>query len=155
VATSDHETGGLTLGAEYGGWRGSGYAYDPKKLEPIGGSVEAFMPVLAQKMMAGEASPEWFGNALKTTFNIDVSTIAEPLQDIIAQADTNQAVAGMRLQSLLTGVMADSARVGWSTSGHTAVNVPLFAYGPGSERFVGVMNNYEVGLALRDVMGFD
>ncbi len=32
----------------------------------------------------------------------------------------------------------------WGTRGHTAIPVPVFAYGPGAEAFSGVMHNYQL-----------
>lgn len=39
-------------------------------------------------------------------------------------------------------------RLEWSTTGHTAAAVPVFAFGPGSEAFGGFQENYEVGRKL-------
>lgn len=153
LGTSDHETGGLTIGAQHEGPNGSGYRYDPTRLSPITGSVEAFRGELAQRMANGGVDMAWFRSNLSTRFNIDFASIADPMMDIIAQADTNASAADSRLQWLLTGVMADSARIGWSTGGHTAVNVPIFAYGPGSSRFKGTLDNTEVGIRLQEVLG--
>jgi len=152
LGTSDHETGGLTLGAEHGGMNGSGYGYDPTKLAPITGSVEVFQQDIAARMMQGDVDSGWFQSNLTSRFNIDYADVAEPMSDIIAQADTNAMMASWRLQRLLTSVMADSARVGWSTGGHTAVNVPIFAYGPGSARFMGTLDNTEIGIRLQEVL---
>jgi alkaline phosphatase len=154
LGTSDHETGGLTIGAEHGGQRGSGYSYDPTKLAPIKSSIEAFQGELAGLMMNGGVDSEWFQAALSDRFNIEFGSVAEPMSDIIAQADTNALAASVQLQRLLGGVMADSARIGWSTGGHTAVNVPIFAYGPGSARFMGTLDNTQIGIRLQEVLGF-
>ncbi|MGB1375801.1 MAG: alkaline phosphatase [Rhodothermales bacterium] len=153
LATSDHETGGLTLGAETGGRNGSGYGYDPTQLASISSSVEAFRNELAERMMNDDVDPAWFGSTLETRFNIPFSTVAEPMAGIIAQADTNAAVAASRLQWLLVDAMAESARVGWSTGGHTSVNVPIFAFGPGSTQFRGTLDNTEIGIRLQEVLG--
>jgi alkaline phosphatase len=40
----------------------------------------------------------------------------------------------------------------WPTSGHTGTLVPLFASGPGAERFGGIIRNDEVGRILRDFL---
>jgi alkaline phosphatase len=45
------------------------------------------------------------------------------------------------------------ARVGWSTGGHTAVDVDLYAYGPGSERFRGWHDNTEIAHLLAQALG--
>ena len=41
----------------------------------------------------------------------------------------------------------------YSTGGHTAARVPIFAIGPGAERFGGLVDNDEVGQALLDLVG--
>lgn len=153
LGTSDHETGGLTLGAEVQGMGGSGYAYDPTQLQPISSSIEYFTEQLAARMDAGQADNAWVAQQLQADLNIDVSTIAGELQSIMAVADTNRSIAGRQLQQLLSHATSDPARVGWSTGGHTAVNVPIFAYGPGSARFRGTLDNTELGLRLREVLG--
>ncbi len=155
LGTSDHETGGLTLGAEVDGMGGSGYGYDPTQLTPITSSFEHFSGELAARMQAGTADPAWFADQMKQAFNIDVMDVAEEMGSIIAQADTNQAMAGWRLSRLLSKSTSDPARVGWSTGGHTAVNVPIFAYGPGSAQFTGTLDNTEIGIRLREVLDLD
>ena len=41
----------------------------------------------------------------------------------------------------------------WSTDGHTGVPVPLFAYGPGSEEFHGLIDNTEVHWKVCKLLG--
>jgi alkaline phosphatase len=43
----------------------------------------------------------------------------------------------------------------WATDSHTALPVPLFAYGPGAERFRGVLDNTEVPRILADLLGLE
>ena len=45
------------------------------------------------------------------------------------------------------------ARVRWATHDHTAHWVPLFAYGPGAQRFGRVLDNTEIGLELARLLG--
>lgn len=54
-------------------------------------------------------------------------------------------VGGSRADSTVTGKFA--------TTGHTATMVPLFAFGPGSERFSGILENDEVGRRLQALVG--
>ncbi len=37
---------------------------------------------------------------------------------------------------------------GWTTKGHTAVDVQIFAYGKGSEQFIGSQNNTDIAKKL-------
>ena len=153
LGTSDHETGGLTLGAEIDDASGSGYAYDPTRLEPVTSSFEHFSNRLAARLDAGDDAGAWFAEQLGTSFNIEMATIAEELGQLMAVADTNRSVAGRQLQALLSKSTSDPARVGWATGGHTAVNVPIFAYGPGSARFRGTLDNAEIGIRLQEILG--
>lgn len=43
-------------------------------------------------------------------------------------------------------------RAAWATAGHTPGTVPLFATGPGAERFGGVRTNADVGRILLDIV---
>ncbi len=45
------------------------------------------------------------------------------------------------------------ATVRWSTTDHTAQWVPVFAFGPGAERFGGVLDNTEVAWRLGELLG--
>ena len=52
-------------------------------------------------------------------------------------------------------VISDRALVGWTTYGHTAVDVNLYAYGPGSEALRGHHDNTDVGRFVIDSLGLD
>lgn len=47
------------------------------------------------------------------------------------------------------------ARVGWTTSSHTAGNVPVFAVGAGSELFAGKMDNTDIPKKICSAMGIE
>lgn len=44
-------------------------------------------------------------------------------------------------------------RVRWATGDHSSQWVPLFAFGPGAERFTGVFDNTEVGRRIAEALG--
>lgn len=54
---------------------------------------------------------------------------------------------------LALGEKADTLTAMYSSTAHTAEMVPLFAYGPGAERFAGIRENYEVGRILMELTG--
>lgn len=41
----------------------------------------------------------------------------------------------------------------WTSGGHTAVNVPLYAFGPGSEKFTGTMDNTDIPKRIAELTG--
>jgi alkaline phosphatase len=42
----------------------------------------------------------------------------------------------------------------YTTGGHTAVFVPIFSFGPGAEKFSGIMDNTDIFFKMRDLFGF-
>ncbi len=42
----------------------------------------------------------------------------------------------------------------FNTGGHTAIMVPVFAYGPGAEKFTGIMDNTEINLKIKSLLNF-
>ncbi|KAJ1945426.1 vacuolar alkaline phosphatase, partial [Linderina pennispora] len=49
-------------------------------------------------------------------------------------------------------VVSKYARLGWTTGGHTGVDVGLYAYGKGTEKLRGSNENTQVGEFLRDFL---
>ncbi len=151
VITADHETGGLTLGGEFEGG-GSGYRYDPAGLAAARSSIEDFGRRLTEALVDRPALPNWITETLKADFQLSLS---EPerfeLQRILAT--NNDARLQSFLRTTLQDRLARRASVHWSTSGHTAVDVPLFAFGPGAGAFTGSMDNTRVGRLLAEMMG--
>jgi alkaline phosphatase len=47
------------------------------------------------------------------------------------------------------------ATVRWATGDHSSQWLPLFAFGPGAERFAGVLDNTEVGQLIARVLGLE
>ena len=42
----------------------------------------------------------------------------------------------------------------FNTGGHTAIMVPVFAYGPGAEKFSGIQDNTDINKKLKELLGF-
>ena len=47
------------------------------------------------------------------------------------------------------------ATVRWATGQHSSQWLPLFAFGPGAERFTGVLDNTEVGKLIAQALGLE
>ncbi len=50
---------------------------------------------------------------------------------------------------------AHTVKLSFSTTDHTAVMVPVYAYGPGSEKFTGIYDNTEIFKKILNSYGFD
>ena len=52
------------------------------------------------------------------------------------------------------GSEMDSLKIGFTTNYHTATMVPVFAFGPGSEQFSGVMDNTDIYWKMKELFRF-
>jgi alkaline phosphatase len=153
IGTSDHETGGLTLGAQWG--QLSGYTYDPSRLKDVTSSIEKF---LIDAQFTTAANDLDAANWIETESDKRFGLRSELFQTAVKKIVQYRIVAGdsaaySHLRIMLMDSTARMARVGWSTGNHTSVDVPLFAYGPGSERYSGTMDNTAVGESLFKALG--
>ena len=135
VSTADHETGGLTLG------RDGIYAYDPAALMAATMSAERLSVRLAEPGADGVALVrEGLGLA--------------PGDSLWAPDDLQLRMGGVVDYAATFRDIADRrAGVAWTTSGHTGVDVGLYAFGPGADLFRGAMTNDAVGRATFAALG--
>jgi len=66
----------------------------------------------------------------------------------------DSAVAAKKgLAAAISDIESRRALVAWSSGAHTAVDVGLYAYGPGSEHFRGHKDNTDIARLLAEAMG--
>ena len=137
VATADHETGGLSLG------RDGVYDWDPASLARVSASAERM-----SELIADGTDPE---AVLREHAAVDSLTADERVELGLQDELDVRRIANRTLGHLVSR----RALVGWTTGGHTAVDVGLWAAGPGAERFAGALANDAVGRAIADLLGLD
>lgn len=140
VGASDHETGGMTLGRNVDGR--SIYGWEPEVIARVQASQEQ----IVRRMLDGDTPPAVL---LQSLAGIDDLTEAEAALLEVSAGSSDH------LTSAVSGIISRRARVGWTTNGHTAVDVKLHAFGPGSDRFVGNYENAYVGRTLADLLNID
>ena len=136
VSVADHETGGMTLG------RDGIYAWDPAVLRAARASREA----MEARIRAGEDVLA----VVREGTAVDSLTAEEEAALLAAHAE-----GGSTLGRALGAVLSTRAGIGWTTTGHTAVDINLYAFGPDGGRLRGHLSNDVVGRVLFDLMGFD
>lgn len=156
VSVSDHETGGLSLGRDIQKDDGVDgvYAWRPEVLHRIQGSHGA---------MFDAAEEGWSTLNDNATSSDSVAVITEVLSDMAAIDDVTAAekdaiadqLDSYGLNFVLSDIIERRAVIGWTTRGHTAVDVNLYAFGPGSAHFRGNMDNTRVGEILAMLMNAD
>ena len=136
VATSDHETGGLSLGRNIGG-RGI-YDWKPDVIAKITASFNGM-----NTQIRDAEDPE---KKLEEILGFDIAP---------SFVDSLQSAQGYDKGRMLSSLVSKRAIVGWTTGGHTAVDVPVFAFGIGAESFAGYQDNTAIGTQLADLLGLE
>lgn len=156
VVTADHETGGLSLGNA-----SLGYLSNIGLLRFQRLSQERLEDSLAPFLAGGDSAwPEalraigaWSGlgrglsldradsSALRAAFEAARSKAAGPW-------GTYQPLAWT-----VTKLVSAKAGIGWTSPVHTAIPVPVYAWGAGAEAFSGRMDNTDLARFLRRAMG--
>jgi alkaline phosphatase len=132
VATADHSTGGLSLGAN------NQYNWFPQVIKRI----KASSKVMPEKLLTSTNwTSEWqLQTGLKLT--------AEETQDMaaaLAAARKQKTPDTMgKIQNLVLAYYNRYTSTGWTTLGHTGEDVQIFSYGKGSHNFLGAMDNSDI-----------
>ena len=76
---------------------------------------------------------------------------AKKNEDTLVIATADHETGGL---TLLDGSRKDKTieKVHYSTGDHSGVMVPVFSYGPGSERFIGMIDNTDIGNGMFDLI---
>lgn len=144
VVTADHETGGLSLGAG-----ATGYWTDFGLLRHQTLSQEAMEDSLV-RMGSAAASTEahlfaslarWTGLGQRKRLELDAADSAN-LREALRIAKPK--LRAQSLATLATRMLAAKAGVGWTSGAHTAIPVPVYAWGAGAEAFQGRLDNTEI-----------
>ncbi|WP_430788322.1 alkaline phosphatase [Virgibacillus flavescens] len=125
VVTADHSTGGFSVG------RDGNYNFNPELIKAAKRTPE----FMAQEIADGKAVEDVLSKYVTFDFtDAEMSSIKEA-----ASKDDFD-----KLYSTIAEVFNDRAGVGFTTSGHTGVDVPVYAYGPKSEVFSGFIDNTDI-----------
>ena len=150
VVTADHETGGMALG-------NSDYVLNLKVLANQQCSLDKLSDQLSDLHKSEGKNLQWeqvkhliskntgLYNQVEMTTEEDAQ-----LQEAFARMMSHQDVVKTlykdlnALASKALNILNKKSRLGWTTGGHTASAVPIFAIGVGAERFTGWHDNSEI-----------
>lgn len=142
VVTADHETGGLSMG------RDGEYLWNPRPLRGLkstpAGITEEFLAG-NEPLSAVAARHLPFKLTKQERKDLDVAKQEVPPYPTYG-------VDGTQAYTLLSLLFDHRTSSGWTTTGHTGVDVPLYAAGPGSKQFHGVIQNEVLGQILQSLL---
>ncbi|KAJ6439938.1 repressible alkaline phosphatase precursor [Purpureocillium lavendulum] len=153
VATSDHETGGLASALQEPGHLPV-YNWYPQVLANASASCER----LAQKLQDGvsKQSPPLSQPDLKTWINSELVVPGLGISDATDEELTLLAADPDGATNTFAAIISLRAHIGWSTHGHTAVDVNVYSSGgSGADKIRGNVENTDVGKFLSQYLDVD
>lgn len=131
VVTADHETGGMSLGAD------GQYLWLPGVIQ----NVTATGRKIADELNAASSDEMALARWLALT---KIKLTTEEQEALLAQRGKTQ----KDLREVAVKLIAKYSYTGWTTGAHTAADVPIMAYGKNSEAFQGFMDNTAIAKQL-------
>lgn len=155
VVLADHETMGLA-------------AAEPMDIDALK-QIKVSPEYMAAQLKAVEGGTGYTKESVKDVFkthaSIDLTDeeVDEFNRSIVSEEDNSLYAPykiGWEIGSIIAaehhvGVMSPEVRALSDTGGHTGNMVPVFAYGPKSEQFEGILDNIDIAKLLSDIMDFD
>ncbi|MFT9596467.1 alkaline phosphatase [Mesobacillus sp.] len=139
VATADHSTGGYSIGAD-GIYNWFGAPIKAAKRTPdfmaaeIANGADAEDTLKKYIDFKSVGLPELTAEELQSVKDVALTKKARDIDDAIEQ------------------IFDKRSHTGWTTGGHTGEDVPVFAFGPGKERFYGQIDNTDNAKNIFDIL---
>ena len=162
VVTADHETGGIVLGT--GEYRLNLKALDNQKMSESG-----FTKVLnaLRKKYKNNVPWEAVKTALKENFGFwDEIKLSEEQEERLvnvyentlkgqnAKMEKSEYARDEALAAEAKRIVSEIALIGWTSGGHSAGYVPVFAIGAGAENFSGRLDNTQIPALIAKSAGY-
>lgn len=151
ISTSDHETGGLAVGRQLDPKVYPDYCWFPEPIVNVTRSVEYLSNATYWAPRESEIQYEAFiRNEIldKGLFMKDPSI--NIVHDLMAFGKNRTIV-----EKMLAALVSRASQVGWSTHGHSGVDVNLYAFGHRAKELAGNHDNTFVGSFMEDYLGFN
>lgn len=133
IVTADHSTGGISIGSD------GEYNWDPAPIQ----AAKRTPDFMAKQIEAGED--------VETVLNkyIDLDLTEEEIQTVKEAAATNDV---KEIDNAIEKIFDTRSGTGWTTGGHTGDDVPVYAFGPQKENFVGFSDNTDQAKRIFDLL---
>lgn len=150
IVTADHSTGGLTIGAK------GKYEWQPEKLRTMKHSAT----YIAKQLLTNEINSTT--TAKLFNFNLskdDIALLINSKQTAIINNDTminklrGMSALEFSLSLTVKQIIDKYSNTGWTSGGHTAIDVPVFSFGKQSELFNGQQDNTDIAKKIFKLLG--
>ena len=157
VLTADHSTGGFTLAAN------KEYRWDPEVLRTMVHSPATIAKkIIAKDQLNHKEINQWLNFELNTEefqhiTEIDSSHQQAKAQYLLLSATEKTEKKAPELKEFyrraILAIIDKRTNTGWTTSGHTGIDVPVFAFGKHSEQFSGQLDNTDIAKKIFTLLG--
>ncbi|WP_316572570.1 alkaline phosphatase [Neobacillus sp. YIM B06451] len=128
VVAGDHDTGGMSVG---------GYGVYDAKVEILR-NVTATGDYMVSKLDANRSNIK---EVVKQYTSLDLT-----------DAEIEKIKNASKPDMAINDIISERALVGWTSTAHTGVDVPLYAFGPGSDMFNGLHQNTNLPVLMAKAM---
>lgn len=162
VVTADHETGGIVLGTGQ-------YKLNLKALESQEMSESGFTKVLNAMRKKYKNNVPWevvkesleenfgFWDEIKLTEKQEerlLSVYEKTLKGQKAKMEKSEYAQDEALAAEAKRIISETALIGWTSGGHSAGYVPVFAIGAGAGNFSGRLDNTQIPALIAKAAGY-
>lgn len=156
ILTADHSTGGLSVAAN------KQYRWEPKILNEIKQSPTAVAKALGQTDITLKVASDLLGfeltdselQALQQAKYVGSEKLsAYYALDKAAQEKQRKPSIKRPIYQAINKIIDVRTNTGWTTTGHTAIDVQVFAMGPAKEKFEGKIDNTDIAKRIFKLLG--
>jgi alkaline phosphatase len=161
ILTADHSTGGLSIGTEVDGKKYYEWNADVVNSFIISPEEIARLALISHDLYAEfkKASTMQLTqveiNKLKG-FSFPLEVMEKGSAGNLNKAKNISSIGESKLENdlvaILTKIINDHSYTGWTTKGHTGVDVNLYAYGPRSKEITGHSDNTRIGQFIFELL---
>jgi len=152
VVTADHSTGGFTLAAN------GKYEWNAESLRTMKHSTNYIAKQLNTNEINAKNTTELFNfelSAKELKLLNDSKNNAKIEKSANMYENKGTSVSELALIKSVKKLMDIRSNTGWTTGGHTAIDVPVFSFGQHSELFNGSQDNTEIAKKIFTLLGKD
>jgi alkaline phosphatase len=152
VVTADHSTGGFTIAAN------GKYEWNAETLRTMKHSVNYIAKQLTTNEINAKITTELFNFELSEE---ELSLLHDSKNNATIEKTANMyqskttPASELALIKSVKKVMDMRSNSGWTTGGHTAIDVPVFSFGQHSELFKGLQDNTDIAKKIFMLLGKD
>ncbi|MDU0112009.1 alkaline phosphatase [Psychrosphaera aquimarina] len=140
ILTADHSTGGLTIAAN------GKYEWNPEFIRTMTESATS----IANKLIASPIDK----TLVEELFHFPVSDEeVNRLQQAKIEQQTSTSEYNPPVYNAVKAIIDKRTNTGWTTSGHTGVDVQVFAMGVNTDMFKGIIDNTDIAKNIFTLLG--